>query len=310
MIGKDEFMKTDRLYAITVYLLNHGRTSARKLSERFEVSVRTIQRDIDALCCAGIPVTAYPGAVGGYEIAEGFRFERQAATRDDYAYIKTALYGLATATDDRRIMQTLEKLSAVENGENTGLVLDFSVLREGDAAKLGLLRDAVRDKHAMRFTYTNNDRETRVHTVEPVAAVYRWYAWYLLAYSIERQDYRLYKLVRMENLQRIEQTFSTVHAPAGEILNRLDEQDSRVYTSITVRCKASAKARVAEYLKGRAVEEYADGSVRMELSVVENEQFWFGALLSLGDEIEVLEPAHIRQHVTEAAEKILALYKS
>lgn len=302
-------MKTDRLYAVTVYLLNHGRTSASELAERFEVSVRTIQRDMDALCCAGIPVTAYPGASGGYEIAESFCLEKQAATQDDYAYIRTALCGLATATNDRGIVQTLEKLSALGAAESTGLVLDFSVLREGEEARLRLLRDAVREKRMVRFTYTNNDRRTREHTVEPVAVVYRWYAWYLLAYSCVKRDYRLYKLVRMAELEKTGLPFSTEHDSAEALLRRMDQKDSRVYTPVVVRCRAAAKARALEYLNGRVLAEEENGDTRLELTVVENEQLWFGTLLSLGDEIEVLEPAHIRRRVMEAAEKILALYK-
>ena len=92
-------MKTERLYAITVYLLNHGRTSARRLADHFEVSLRTIQRDMDSLYLAGVPVTACAGAEGGYEIAEQFRLGHQLATLDDSAYILTVLRGLVSATD-------------------------------------------------------------------------------------------------------------------------------------------------------------------------------------------------------------------
>lgn len=302
-------MKNDRLYAITVYLLNHGRVSARVLAERFEVSVRTIQRDIDAICCAGIPVTAYPGAAGGYEIEGGFRLDKQAATPEDYAYIRTALEGLFSATGDRAVSRTVEKLPALPEPEGTGLVLDFSVLREDGEEALRLLRRAVRERKRVYFIYTNNNQETKSHAVEPVAVVYRWYAWYLLAYSPRYADYRLYKLVRIRNLEVTDAQFSTEHAPAGEILRRMDENDARTYTAVTVRCKAAVRVRVAEYLRGRVVEEYENGDAKLALTVVENELFWFGALLSFGDAIEVLEPAHIRQRVAAAAEKILALYK-
>lgn len=86
-------MKTERLYAITVYLLNHGRTFASELAEYFEVSTRTIQRDMDSLCLAGIPVVAVNGAAGGYEISDRFTMEKGFATADDYARIRTALRG-------------------------------------------------------------------------------------------------------------------------------------------------------------------------------------------------------------------------
>ena len=86
-------MKTDRLYAITVYLLNHGKTPAEVLARLFEVSVRTIRRDVDALCRSGIPVVAEPGAGGGYSLSEPFKLNAQAMNDADYTYILTALYG-------------------------------------------------------------------------------------------------------------------------------------------------------------------------------------------------------------------------
>lgn len=124
-------MKTERLYAITVYLLNHGRTSASELAEYFEVSTRTIQRDMDSLCLAGIPVVAVNGAAGGYEISDRFTMEKGFATADDYARIRTALRGLVSATDDQGARHTLEKITHASDSGDSGIILDFSVLREG-----------------------------------------------------------------------------------------------------------------------------------------------------------------------------------
>lgn len=302
-------MKNERLYAITVYLLNHGRTSAQTLAGRFEVSVRTIQRDIDALCCAGIPVTAYPGANGGYEIESGFRLQGQAVTEKDYSHILTALRGLVSATEDHRIGHTLEKLKALKIPEEQQLVLDLSVLREGETEKLQKLRDAVQKKQAVQFVYTNNDGKTHVHIAEPTAVVYRWYAWYLLAWSCAHREYRLFKLARMEAPQITEQAFSAEHITPKEILKQMDRKDNCTYRTVEILCKPEAKIPVLEYLKGRVLEEYPDGSMRCACTVVENERFWFGALLSLGDAVEVLAPESIRQKVVQTAEKILCKYQ-
>ena len=145
-------MKTERLYAITVYLLNHGRTTARTLARQFEVSLRTIQRDMDSLCIAGIPIVATYGAEGGYEISGSFRLDEDFATADDYSLIRTALEGLVSATNDAKARRALEKIRRTAPADNGG--------------------------------------ETRTHRVEPVAVVYRWYAWYLLAWSSYKNDYR------------------------------------------------------------------------------------------------------------------------
>lgn len=301
-------MKIERLYSITLYLLNHGRTSASKLAEHFEVSLRTIQRDMDSLCLSGIPVVSVPGASGGYEISERFRLNHLLATPQDYSHILTALQGLVSATDDRRAKETLEKINRLHKPESGGIILDFSVLREGDGDILGTLQKAVKERHPVCFTYTNNDNETRSHCVEPVALVYRWYAWYLLAYSTVKEDYRLYKLVRISDLKIRNLPFSREHEAASAILERNDRTDSRRYLPLLVKCRDTAKARALEYLNGIVLEETAQGECLMKLNVVENEQLWIGTLLSLGDDVEVIEPEKVRRRLLEAAGKIISLY--
>lgn len=121
-------MKTDRLYALTLYLLNHGKSSASELAKYFEVSVRTIQRDIDALCQAGIPICAFNGVNGGYEILSDFKMSNQLASEDEYAYIATAINGLNTVTNNSVANDIYEKIIAISKNSNTGMILDFSVL--------------------------------------------------------------------------------------------------------------------------------------------------------------------------------------
>lgn len=302
-------MKAERLYAITVYLLNHGRTSASELARHFEVSLRTIQRDMDSLCLAGIPVIAVNGAAGGYEISDRFTMDKDFATSDDYSHILTALRGLVSATGDQGAKQTLEKIAHASAPGDNGIILDFSVLQEGDQVTLQRLQTAVLEKHAVEFTYTNNDGETRTHNVEPVAVIYRWYAWYLLAYSRVKKDYRTYKIVRMSDLMITDRSFEKEHESADVILRKSRKTDSRQYTEILIRCRGAARARVREYLKGTITREYADGDALMKATVVDNEQFWIGTLLSLGDDVEVVAPEEVRRRLLDCAEKIVALYK-
>ena len=75
-----------------------------------------------------------------------------------------------------------------------------------------------------------------------------------------------------------------------------------------MRCKQKAKPRAVEYLKASVIQELPNGDLLMKATVVDNEQFWFGALLSMGDNIEVIEPEKIRRRVLSAAEKIISLY--
>jgi predicted DNA-binding transcriptional regulator YafY len=293
-----------------VYLLNHGKTNVLELSRKFEVSVRTVQRDIDALCCAGIPVISETGASGGYYLAEGFRMDAQTATDEDYSFILTALKGFASAMSNPNIDATVEKISALTKNENDGIILDFSVLREGDGELLRLLQNAIREKYPVSFEYTNADNITRIHTVEPIAVIYKWYAWYLLAYSTVKDDYRTYKLVRVRKAGIIDASFTKEHASAETILRNNEQKVPMKCTEIYIHCSSGARAKAIEYLNGRITCEYDNGDCDMTLCVIENEHFWFGTLLSLGGGVEIISPERIRFRVTEAAEKIIALYKN
>ncbi|HBL84169.1 MAG: hypothetical protein A2Y17_12965 [Clostridiales bacterium GWF2_38_85] len=297
-------MKTDRLYAITVYLLNHGKTTAAELSHKFEVS-----RDIDSLCQAEIPVVAETGANGGYYLPDSYRMDKHTVTKDDYSFILTALKGFASAMGDSKVNATMEKITSLADNPKNSIILDFSVLREGDTRLLQTLEESVREKRPVSFEYTNAGNVTRIHTVEPIAVVYRWYAWYLLAYSRVKNDYRTYKLIRMRNAEIVDGDFVKEHESAEKILQKSDDNIPQQCTEITVRCKAEARAKAVEYLNGKITCEYDNGDCDMTLYVIESEHFWFGTLLSLGDGVEIISPEHIRARVFEAAKNILFLYQ-
>lgn len=304
-------MKTDRLYALTLYLLNHGKSSAAELAKHFEVSVRTIQRDIDALCQAGIPICALTGTNGGYEILSDFQMNNQLASKDEYAYIATAINGLKTVTNNPVADDIYEKITAISKNSNTGMILDFSVLREGDEKLLQKLQSAVKNKQVVKFSYTNNSGETREHRVEPIAVIYKWYAWYMLAFNPTKQDYRTYKLVRMEEVCITEDKFSKEHRSVEDILNDCSSsyQGKDVSTKVRLRCRGNAIHRIKEYLNGQLIETFEDGTAFMEIRIVEDEQWWIGVVLSQGNEVEVIEPEHIKNRIIECAKDILFLYE-
>lgn len=305
-------MKIDRLLGITIYLLNHGKVSAKTLSHRFEVSLRTIQRDIETLCEAGIPVASFLGTDGGYEILNSFKMDKQIANNDDYSYVVSALRGLASAYESNKINSTLEKVKVVleSNKIDTNIILDFSTLKENKNAneELKLLETAIAEKIIVRFLYTNVDNKTAEKEVEPIAVTYRWYEWYLLAYSLEKEDYRLYKLVRMRNLILTDKKILRVHESASILLKKKDEKDNRKYIDIKLFCKAEVKTKAIEYLKGNIELEYENGDFIMKLHLPENEELWFGTLFSLGKLVEVIEPEALKEKLCVKSREILNLY--
>jgi len=203
-------LKLDRLVSILVMLLRKERVQAKELAQMFEVSVRTILRDVEAINLAGIPVVTYQGANGGIGIAEGYRLDKSVLTEDEMAEIITTLRGVARTFPDSRHEVLMEKfkntLSASQlenvNSKANRLVIDPSPWGEDGStkAKAALIHKAIEDSKEVSFTYTDTNGEKTARIVEPYSLLLKAQKWYLYGWCQLRQDFRLFKLSRMSEL--------------------------------------------------------------------------------------------------------------
>lgn len=302
-------MKIDRLLAITMYLLNRGTVSASALAERFEVSKRTIQRDIDTLNQAGIPITSLYGAEGGYEIMDGFKLTKQIAGVDDYLNIIVALKGLSTAYESQKINQTLDKALCAMPGGDQRIFIDFSAAREGISVDdyLQIMEKAIDEKARLLIEYSNADSFITSRIIEPLALSFRWYAWYLFAYCTEKKAYRLFKLQRIVSCSPTGGTFSKEHGNIEELMKQQSESDKREYLNIRLLCKKEIRQQVLEYLNCCIEQEYENGDFVAAMNVP-YERMWFSLLMGFGNQVQVLEPVELKAMLRQKAEDILSLY--
>lgn len=300
-------MKIDRLMGIVVYLLNHGRTSAQKLAEIFEVSSRTIVRDLETLDMAGIPIQSFFGVDGGYQLMEDYVFEKQVASRKEYDWIVTALKGMISAYTNKSLENTLAKLQSVAPPQNHLVSVDFGVATEDGKInkQLALLEEAIKKQCMVRFSYTNSHDEVKERLVEPVQLQYKWYNWYLIAYYEKYQDYCMFKLVRMENVEITELKNTKLHTP--DKIQLKDKQQT--IWNIRIYGKATIKAKCREYLNGQITKEFENGDFEFSFSVPEYETFWYGALLSFGSKVKVLEPPELKKRILQTCKEMEQLYK-
>lgn len=304
-------MKIERLLAITNFLLCNKRVTTQMLSERFQVSTRTVMRDINTLSLAGIPVVTYYGPDGGYEILDSFKLDKQLVGENQIAYIVTALQGLQTAFSSDELNETLEKMQAIVPNSSADVLLDFSVLKENSNTndKLILLQRAINLRQRVTFTYINADNVEKVHEVEPVATMYKWYSWYLLCFCPKYEDYRIYKLVRMRTLTVTEQKNSKIHSVADA--KRQWEQTAYRQDIMNVKlfCKRSIRSKCEEYLNGIISEEYENGDFLFEMQVPGNEHFWYGTVLAFGEQAKVIEPPDLIERICKSCKKIIEQYE-
>lgn len=308
-------MKIDRLMGITIYLLRHGRTSAKKLSREFEVSVRTIMRDMDTLCQAGIPIQSTCGVEGGFEILDTYVMEKQMADGKDYEIILTALKGLASAYENKNIQKTIDKIGLLSGGAEHPLDLDLSVVQENSESneKIRLLEEAVRKRQIVSFLYTNNANEEKEQQTEPVGVIYKWYNWYLIGYSEKYMDYCMYKLVRMEQLTMTGKRNTREHS-MQKALERIEHAKGKESEQETIRVKLlgkpGIKAKCKEYLKGSITKEYENGEFEFCFTVPEKEFFWYGVVLSFGNDAKILEPQRVAERIVTTCHEVLKVYET
>lgn len=194
-------MKLDRLIGILSVLLQQEKITAPELAERFEVSRRTINRDIEDLCKAGIPVLTTQGAGGGICIMEGYRMDRTILTSKDMQMILAGLRSLDSVSGSRYYGQLMEKLQAGSSDFVRGrdsLLIDLSSwYKDSLAPKISVIQDAIEERKKLSFCYYGPGGDS-IRLIEPYYLIFKWSSWYVWGWCQERKDFRLFKLNRMD----------------------------------------------------------------------------------------------------------------
>lgn len=307
-------MKIDRLLGVVIYLLNRNIVNANTLAEKFEVSTRTIQRDIEALNLAGIPITSIQGTNGGYGIIDSFKLDKHITSVEDYQFVITALMGMNSAYNNKRLHITLEKLLNASGGENSispKVKLDFSVSREGSNIDqyLKIIENAINKEQIVEFEYINSYGDKTLRRAEPIVVIYKWYAWYMFGYCCHKKDYRLFKVLRMRNLKKLEENFSRDHGNIDELLAWQEKQDKRKYMEVKLLCKQSIGASVEEYFPNGRITPKEDGDFLLQFTAPENEIGWKGILFTYGNKIKIIEPEKLKIEFMSKAKEIIDIYK-
>ena len=304
-------MRIDRLLAIVTYLLNREKATCAQLAGEFEVSERTIQRDIDTINMAGIPISSERGTYGGYKILDTYGFSKQSADAKDIEHIKQSLLSLNTVLEDKTISDTLEKIKSLHGeSDNNPVRVDFSIAREKKEQNEALvtIRKIITNNGAVEFYYTNGSGKGSSKVVEPIGLEFRWYAWYMVAYDKKSQDYRIFKLIRMDRIRVIKAFSGIDHGNPARIFNSLIEKNASAGTVVHFVCSKSSLSAIKEYLSVVDLEKVDDETFRGSAYVLEEERLWFAFILSLGDGIKIVSPEHIRTRIVEQAKKILKSY--
>ena len=300
-------MKIDRLIGILSILLQKDMVTAPELAEHFEVSRRTINRDIEALLKAGIPIQTLQGSGGGISIMNGYRMDRTLLTSKDMQMILAGLRSLDSVSGSGYYGQLMEKIqtgsSELISGRDSVLIDLSSWYKTSLAPKISTIQDAIENRHILDFYYYAPSGESE-RSIEPYYVVFKWTSWYVYGWCLKRKDYRLFKLNRMDKVRETGESFVCRNAPVPELSSDL------VYPRNII-----LKALFDPDMKWRLVEEFGpdcyevqkDGRLLLvrDYSDMENLTMW---MLTFGDKVEVLDPPELRDNLKNMAESMIKIY--
>ena len=268
--------------------------TASELAAHFEVSKRTILRDIDTLTVAGIPLYTLQGKGGGIAIMDGFVLNKAVLTEDEQNQILFALQGLSAAqnANDAQILGKLQSL--FQKSDTAWIEVDFSRWGSGelDKRKFETLKSAILGKTAITFDYVSSYGEETSRIVYPLKLIFKSRAWYLQGFCTERQDYRTFKINRMLEVFNTETHFDGEYTPP-----QIDGgTPPGAYASIVLEFQSHVAYRVYDEFDVGCIERSDDGSLRVCARMPQDE-WLFGYLRSFGKSVRVISPTHIAKKI-------------
>jgi len=287
-------MQIERLVQMVFYIINHGHVTARELSDYFNVSTRTIYRDINILTIAGIPVLSAKGTGGGISLIDGYTIDRSLLSKEEQQSVFQGLQILQAAKYPNAEM-ALSKISAVFRNarDSQWLDIDFSYWGSDEKEKIKIsdLQYAILDKHVIRFQYFNTELKRSERVIEPLRLLFKSHAWYIVGYCRSKEEIRTFRLTRIKKLQIM-----------PEIFERELPLDYSVVSEGRERCKLPVlKLKFSPEIAHRVFDEFQEDQV----NIGEDGNYYVAVqyelnnwtvhyLLSFGKYVEVVEPESAR----------------
>ena len=310
-------MKIDRLVSIIMILLDKKRISAQELADMFEVSPRTIYRDIDAINMAGIPVRSASGVGGGFEIMQEYKVDKKVFSADDLSVLLMGLSSLSNMVRGDELVHTLAKVrSFIPAHRAKDIELKINQVHIDLSPWMGsgniqphleIIKAAMQESRLVSFGYIAHHGNGSQRTAEPYQLVLKGSHWYLRGYCYKRNGFRLFRLSRMSGLQIQEETFipRDYEKPDMDFAEILE----KMQTEIKIRIHKSVVDRILDFCTYEHLSPDGGEHYIVSFPFVENE-YYYDILLGFGDKCECLEPPHVRMEIKHRIRDMAALYEN
>ena len=295
------------MLGILTILLQSERVTIPYLADKFEVSRRTISRDIDALCLAGIPVITHQGANGGVSLVESFKLDKSVLSRDELSSVIAALKGIGTVSEQQRTQRLLDKFHVQSDAVvslHEPIVIDLATHYKGDlTAKIEHIKAAILEQRLIKFNYYYGKGESVRH-IEPYFVIFQWGSWYVFGFCLERQDWRIFKLTRLWDLALCDDRYTRRDVPPeARDFNSHFVDDIKLIAVFD----PSVKYQLIDTYGPQCYLE-TEAGLQLEIGYT-NRDYMVSWLLGFGDKVKVLEPVDLAEEIQTVAQHILSVYK-
>ena len=289
---------------------------AQELADMFEVSPRTIYRDIDTINMAGIPVDSISGVGGGFEIMQNYKVDRKVFSTADLSALIMGLSSLSSMIRGDELVHALAKVkSFIPADKARDIELKASQICIDMCPWMGnidiqtyleIVKTALQESKLLTFEYADRHGNKTVRTAEPYQLVLKNNQWYWQGFCHKRADYRLFKLSRISSLQMQQETFipRNYQKPLLDFADMLESMQIK----IKIRIHKTVMERVREFCDYENFSPDGDEHYIVQFPFIEND-FYYNILFSFGDKCECLEPPHIRAEMKRRIHDIAALYR-
>lgn len=298
-------MKGNRLFEIIYILLDKKNVKAKELAEHFEVSQRTIYRDIEDLSQAGVPIYMTKGKGGGISLLSDFILNKAVLSQEEKKEILTAIQGI-NAVNQNEFSGALSKLNSFLGGNNENWIeVDFSNWDKNNdlGDKFTNIKNSIINKNILSFEYYNSRGELDKRSVEPLKLVFKGQGWYLYAYCRRKEDNRFFKLTRMNNITILDEKFS--RSAPNKVFLEMDIGYSNELVHLKIKVNKKLGFRVYDEFQSFSLDDNGDFVINLDFPLCD---WLYGYLMSFGDNIEVLEPLHIREEMKKRLTAALNKY--
>ena len=301
-------MKINRLTQIILILLNKKTVTAKELADKFQVSSRTIYRDIETLSSSGVPVYMNKGKGGGISLLEDFSINKTLLSESDKESLVLALKALSSI-EYPEINSVINKVGFISNSNNRDNWIDIDLSRwvhkSHEDDKFTNIKYAILNNKLIEFSYINSLANQSIRTIEPMKLVYKGQSWYLYGYCRLKEDFRLFRISRIKDISMKEESFIS---RSSEISEKNKEQEEAWETvKVKLRVKKEALYRAFDDFDQESIIENKDGTYEVIMEFPES-NWLYGYILSFGPYVEVIEPLHIRKIVVERMKETLKIY--